>query len=182
VHHERPRAVAKVLNESFGIEKGLLTTVHAYTNSQKLLDVATKDLRDARAAAQNIVPSETGAARAVGLVIPELKGRFGGMAFRVPTPTVSVIDFTAIIKKPVDEGGDPRGDARRGQRPYEGHPSGDRRAARVDRSSRQHYSSIFSAIDTIVLENLVKVVAWYDNEWGYACRVSDLAAKIAASL
>src|SRR5688572_21087589 len=90
--------VAKVLNDAFGIEKGMLTTVHAYTNSQKLQDVGAKDLRDARAAAQNIVPSETGAAKAVGLVIPELKGKFGGMAFRVPTPTVSVVDFTAVLK------------------------------------------------------------------------------------
>ena len=91
--------VAKVLNDKFGIQKGLLTTVHAYTNTQRLQDLAAKDLRDARSAAQNIVPSETGAARAVGLVIPELKGKFGGMAFRVPTPTVSVIDFTAILNK-----------------------------------------------------------------------------------
>src|SRR5688572_4625692 len=91
--------VAKVLNDKFGIQKGLLTTVHAYTNSQKLQDVGAKDVRDARAAAENIVPSETGAARAVGLVIPELKGKFGGMAFRVPTPTVSVIDFTAVLNK-----------------------------------------------------------------------------------
>jgi glyceraldehyde 3-phosphate dehydrogenase (phosphorylating) len=91
--------VAKVLNDKFGIQKGLLTTVHAYTNTQRLQDLAAKDLRDARSAAQNIVPSETGAARAVGLVIPELKGKFGGMAFRVPTPTVSVIDFTANLNK-----------------------------------------------------------------------------------
>src|ERR687884_289439 len=92
--------VAKVLFDRFGIQRGLLTTVHSYTNSQRLLDVAAKDLRDARAAALNIVPSETGAARAVGLVIPELQGRFGGMAFRVPTSTVSVIDFTAVLDKP----------------------------------------------------------------------------------
>ena len=90
---------SKVLNDKFGIEKGILTTVHAYTNTQKLQDLGAKDLRDARAAAQNIVPSETGAAKAVGLVIPELKGKFGGMAFRVPTPTVSVVDFTAILNK-----------------------------------------------------------------------------------
>src|SRR5262245_60375961 len=91
--------VAKVLNDRFGIQRGLLTTVHAYTNSQRLQDLGAKDVRDARAAAENIVPSETGAARAVGLVIPELKGKFGGMAFRVPTATVSVIDFTAILDK-----------------------------------------------------------------------------------
>src|SRR5512143_3969550 len=91
--------VAKVLFDRFGIEKGILTTVHAYTNSQRLLDLETADPRDARAAALNIVPSETGAAKAVGLVIPELKGKFGGMAFRVPTATVSVVDFTAILNK-----------------------------------------------------------------------------------
>src|SRR5215216_3275815 len=91
--------VAKVLFDRFGLQKGLLTTVHAYTNSQRLLDVASKDLRDARAAALNIVPAETGAARAVGLVIPELVGKFGGMAFRVPTSTVSVIDFTAVLER-----------------------------------------------------------------------------------
>src|SRR5205085_11141350 len=95
--------VAKVLFDRFGIEKGLLTTVHAYTNSQRLVDLATKDLRDARAAAINIVPSATGAARAVGLVIPELQGKFGGMAFRVPVATVSVIDFTAVLEKKTDK-------------------------------------------------------------------------------
>jgi glyceraldehyde 3-phosphate dehydrogenase len=174
--------VAKVLNDSFGIERGLLTTVHAYTNSQRLLDVASKDLRDARAAAQNIVPSETGAARAVGLVIPELKGKFGGMAFRVPTPTVSVIDFTAILRKaPSKEAvretmlaaanGRMKGILRVTDEPL----------VSTDLRGDPH-SSIFSAIDTLIIENLVKVVAWYDNEWGYACRISDLAAKVAASI
>jgi glyceraldehyde 3-phosphate dehydrogenase len=174
--------VAKVLNDNFGIEKGLLTTVHAYTNSQRLLDVASKDLRDARAAAQNIVPSETGAARAVGLVIPELKGKFGGMAFRVPTPTVSVIDFTAILRKPATKesirefmlaaaGGRMKGVLQVTDEPL----------VSSDLKGNPH-SSIFSAIDTLVLENLVKVIAWYDNEWGYACRITDLAAKVASSI
>src|SRR6266704_3184070 len=95
--------VAKVLYDRFGIQRGLLTTVHSYTNSQRLLDVAAKDLRDARAAALNIVPAETGAARAVGLVIPELQGRFGGMSFRVPTSTVSVVDFTAVLDRDVSK-------------------------------------------------------------------------------
>jgi glyceraldehyde 3-phosphate dehydrogenase len=95
--------VAKVLNDAFGIEKGMLTTVHSYTNSQRLLDVASKDLRDARAAGLNILPSETGAARAVGLVIPELQGKFGGMSLRVPTPTVSIVDFTAILGRDVSK-------------------------------------------------------------------------------
>ena len=174
--------VAKILNDTFGIERGLLTTVHAYTNSQRLLDMASKDLRDARAAAQNIVPSETGAARAVGLVIPELKGKFGGMAFRVPTATVSVIDFTSILRKPATKesireamlaaaNGRMKGVLQVTDEPL---VSSDIRG--------NPHSSIFSAIDTLVIENLVKVVAWYDNEWGYACRVSDLAAKMAASI
>ena len=167
--------VAKVLNDSFGIERGLLTTVHAYTNSQKLQDVGAKDLRDARAAAQNIVPSETGAARAVGLVIPELKGRFGGMAFRVPTPTVSVVDFTAVLTKEAS-----KDDIRSAMLEYaHGSMKGildvsDEPLVSTDLRGTT-FSSVYSAIDTIVLGNLVKVVAWYDNEWGYACRVADLA-------
>jgi glyceraldehyde 3-phosphate dehydrogenase len=174
--------VAKVLNDSFGIEKGLLTTVHSYTNSQKLQDVGSKDPRDARAAAENIVPSETGAARAVGLVIPELKGRFGGMSFRVPTPTVSVIDFTAILQKEAtkEEVRDAMLVAANGpmkdvlQVTDEPLVSSDLKG--------NEYSSIFSAMDTMVLGNMVKVVAWYDNEWGYACRVADLADLIAKKL
>ncbi len=174
--------VAKVLNDRFGIQKGLLTTVHAYTNSQKLQDVGAKDVRDARAAAENIVPSETGAARAVGLVIPELKGKFGGMAFRVPTPTVSVIDFTAILDKEVT-----KDDIRGAMLEYAKGPMRgilevtDEALVSTDLKG-SNSSSIFSAMDTLVLGNLVKVVAWYDNEWGYACRVADLAAMMARKL
>jgi len=174
--------VAKVLNDRFGIQKGLLTTVHAYTNSQRLQDVGAKDLRDARAAAENIVPSETGAAKAVGLVIPELKGKFGGMAFRVPTPTVSVIDFTAILEKEVT-----KDDVRAAMLEYAGGPMKgilevtDEALVSTDLKGSES-SSIFSALDTLVLGNMVKVIAWYDNEWGYACRVADLAAMIAKKL
>ncbi len=174
--------VAKVLNDRFGIEKGLLTTVHAYTNSQKLQDVGAKDLRDARAAAQNIVPSETGAAKAVGLVIPELKGKFGGMAFRVPTPTVSVVDFTAILNKEAS-----KDDIRAAMLEYaQGAMKGildvtDEPLVSTDLRGTT-FSSVFSAMDTLVLGNLVKVVAWYDNEWGYACRVADLTAIVASKL
>ncbi len=174
--------VAKVLNDKFGIEKGMLTTVHAYTNSQKLQDVGAKDLRDARAAAQNIVPSATGAAKAVGLVIPELKGKFGGMAFRVPTPTVSVVDFTAILNKEasIEE-------IRAAMLEYaNGSMKGyldvtDEPLVSTDLRGTT-FSSVFSAMDTLVIGNMVKVVAWYDNEWGYACRTADLTAKIAKSL
>jgi glyceraldehyde 3-phosphate dehydrogenase len=174
--------VAKVLNDRYGIQRGLLTTVHAYTNSQRLLDVAAKDLRDARAAALNIVPSETGAARAVGLVIPELQGRFGGMAFRVPVSTVSVIDFTAILDKEASKDEinaamrEYAGDSMAGILGYTEEPlvSSDFRG--------DTRSSIFSGLDTLVVGNLVKVVSWYDNEFGYACRLSDITAFVARHL
>ncbi len=174
--------VAKVLNDKFGIQKGLLTTVHAYTNTQRLQDLAAKDMRDARSAPQNIVPSETGAARAVGLVIPELKGKFGGMAFRVPTPTVSVIDFTAILEREAS-----KEQIREAMLEYaKGAMKGilvvtDEPLVSSDLKGSTA-SSTFSAIDTLVLGNLVKVVAWYDNEWGYACRTADLTALIASKL
>jgi len=174
--------VAKVLNDTFGIDKGMLTTVHAYTNSQKLQDVGAKDLRDARAAAQNIVPSETGAARAVGLVIPELKGKFGGMAFRVPTPTVSVVDFTAVLNKEVS-----KEEVRDAMVEYAAGPMKDILGVTdeplVSTDLRgTNYSTVFSSMDTLVIGNMVKVVAWYDNEWGYACRTADLTAMVAKSL
>jgi glyceraldehyde 3-phosphate dehydrogenase len=172
--------VAKVLNDKWGIDKGLLTTVHAYTNSQRLLDLATPDLRDARAAAMNIVPAATGAARAVGLVIPELQGKFSGMAFRVPTPTVSVVDFTALLSRDVAieevnaavkeyADGPMKGIVEYTELPL----------VSTDLKGNSH-SSIFSALDTIAVGgNLVKVVSWYDNEWGYACRVADLVDFVA---
>jgi glyceraldehyde 3-phosphate dehydrogenase len=174
--------VAKVLNDKFGIQKGLLTTVHAYTNSQRLQDVGAKDLRDARAAAENIVPSETGAAKAVGLVIPELKGKFGGMAFRVPTATVSVIDFTAVLDKETT-----KEDVRAAMLEYANGPMKgilevtDEALVSSDLKGTTS-SSVFSAMDTLVLGNMVKVVAWYDNEWGYACRLADLTAMVAKKL
>ena len=172
--------VAKVLFDKFGIEKGILTTIHAYTNSQRLLDLAAKDVRDARAAALNIVPSETGAARAVGLVIPELQGKFSGMAFRVPTSTVSVVDFTALLSRDVT-----RDEVNAAMKEYaEGPMKGilgytEEPLVSMDLKGDPR-SSIFSALDTLVIGgNMVKVVAWYDNEWGYACRVADLAAYMA---
>jgi glyceraldehyde 3-phosphate dehydrogenase len=175
--------VAKVLNDRWGIEKGILTTIHSYTNSQRLLDLATKDLRDARAAALNIVPAATGAARAVGLVIPDLQGKFTGLAFRVPTPTVSVIDFTAVLAKEVTA--DEINAAMREQ--AEGQMKGildytEEPLVSMDLKGNQH-SSIFSALETLVVGgNLVKVCSWYDNEWGYACRISDVAAMVGAKL
>jgi len=167
--------VAKVLHDNFGIEKGLLTAIHAYTNSQATVDTAAKDLRDARAAAQNVVPSSTGAAKAVGLVIPDLQGKFTGMSFRVPVPTVSAVDFTALLSRDVTpaeindahksaaESGPLAGILQYTEEPL---VSTDLKGSK--------YSSIFSAVDTISLGNMVKVVAWYDNEWGYASRIADL--------
>ncbi|MCL4261188.1 MAG: glyceraldehyde-3-phosphate dehydrogenase, partial [Anaerolineales bacterium] len=174
--------VAKVLNDKFGIEKGMLTTVHAYTNSQKLQDLGAKDPRDARAAGQNIVPSATGAAKAVGLVIPELKGKFTGMAFRVPTPTVSVVDFTATLKKEATADDIRNAMVEYARGPMEGILDvTDEPLVSTDLRGTT-YSSVFSSLDTLVIGNMVKVVAWYDNEWGYACRTADLAAMMAKSL
>jgi glyceraldehyde 3-phosphate dehydrogenase len=174
--------VAKVLNDEFGIDKGFLTTIHSYTNSQKVLDVTSDDPRDARAAAENIVPHDTGAARAVALVIPELKGKFTGMAFRVPTPTVSVVDFTATLKRDVTKDevnaafkkasdGDLKGIMAYTEEPL----------VSTDLKGDEH-STIVSGIDTIVLGNMVKVISWYDNEWGYACRLADIAAFVASKM
>jgi glyceraldehyde 3-phosphate dehydrogenase len=171
--------VAKVLFEKFGIEKGLLTTIHAYTNSQRTVDTAAKDLRDARAAAENIVPSTTGAARAVGLVIPELKGKFTGMSFRVPTATVSVVDFTALLGRDAEPA-----EINAAMKEYaEGPMKGilqytEDELVSSDLKGNPH-SSIFSAVDTIGLGSFVKVVSWYDNEWGYASRVADLLKFLA---
>ncbi|CAN5135980.1 type I glyceraldehyde-3-phosphate dehydrogenase [soil metagenome] len=174
--------VAKVLNDRFGIEKGFLTTVHSYTNSQKVLDVAAKDPRDARSAAENIVPSETGAARAVALVIPALAGKFTGMAFRVPTPTVSVVDFVAKLGREVtkEEVNDAFREASmgdlRGIMDYTEEP-----LVSSDLKGDSH-STIVSGLDTIVLGDMVKVISWYDNEWGYACRLADITAFVASKL
>ena len=173
--------VAKVLNDRWGIQKGLLTTVHSYTNSQRLLDMASKDPRDARAAALNIVPSTTGAARAVGLVIPALQGRFSGMSFRVPTPTVSVVDFTADLngEVSVEDLNNAFKEAAAG--PMKGIMAyTDEPLVSMDLKGDSH-STIVSGIDTLVVGgNMVKIIAWYDNEWGYSCRVGDLAAYLAS--
>ena len=172
--------VAKVLNDVFGIQKGFLTTVHSYTNSQKTLDLVAKDPRDARAAALNIVPSETGAAKATALVIPALKGKFGGMSFRVPTPTVSVVDFTAVLDRDVtkDEVNAAFKKASEGElKGIMGYTEEPLVSMDFKGDSR---STIVSALDTMVVGNLVKVISWYDNEWGYACRLADITAFVAS--
>jgi glyceraldehyde 3-phosphate dehydrogenase len=173
--------LVKVLNDSFGIRQGLMTTAHSYTNDQRLLDMYHRDLRRARAAALNIVPTTTGAARAVSLVIPELKGKLDGIALRVPTPTVSIVDFVANLAKTttVDEVN------RAFKAAAEGKLKGileycDEPLVSTDFKG-DPASSIFDSLSTMVIGgNMVKVLAWYDNEWGYSCRLVDLVAFIAA--
>ncbi len=171
----------KVLNEKFGVVKGMMTTIHSYTNDQQVLDLPHKDLRRARAAAENIIPSSTGAAKAIGLVLPELKGKLNGMSFRVPTPNVSVTDLVAELKVSVtvDEVNAALKAAADG--PLKGILNySDEPLVSSDYNS-DPASSTIDALSTMVVEgNMVKVVSWYDNEWGYSNRVVDLAAFIAA--
>ncbi len=175
--------VAKVVVDCFGIERGLMTTVHSYTNDQSLLDVYHKDLRRARAAAQNIIPTTTGAARALALVIPELKGRFDGFALRVPTATVSIIDFVAETRQPVSvEAANAafREAAEGSLSRYLGYTEEELVSSDFRADER---SSIVDAASTMVSgDRMLKVVAWYDNEWGYSCRVADLAKYVADRL
>ena len=166
---------AKVLHDNFGIVRGLMTTCHAYTNDQRVLDLAHKDLRRARAAALNIIPTTTGAARALALVIPDLKGKFDGFALRVPTPTVSVVDFVAEVKTKtsVQEVNEAYKKAAEGKlRGILGITMEPVVSTDFKEDTR---SSIVDGLSTLVItDTLVKVVAWYDNEWAYACRCADL--------
>jgi len=172
--------VVKVLHQNFGVARGLMTTIHSYTNDQKILDVFHRDLRRARAAAINIIPTTTGAARVVGVVIPELQGKLHGIAMRVPTSVVSVVDFVADLGRNVT---------------VEEVNSAFHRAAEGELKGIVEYcdeplvssdfkgnpaSAIFDALSTMVIDgNMVKVLAWYDNEWGYSCRLADIAAYVA---
>ena len=174
--------VAKVLNDEFGIKTGFLTTVHSYTNSQRTLDTAAKEPRDARAAAENIVPSETGAAKAVALVIPALKGKFAGMAFRVPTSTVSVVDFVATLGREVTKEEVNAAFKRASEGDLKGIMGYTEEPLVSSDLKGDDRSTIVSAIDTIVLGDTVKIISWYDNEWGYACRLADIAAIVASKL
>jgi glyceraldehyde 3-phosphate dehydrogenase len=171
--------VVKVLYDNFGVSKGMLSTIHAYTNDQRLQDMYHRDLRRARAAATNVVPTTTGAAKAVALVIPEIKGKLDGVAFRVPVPTVSLCDFVADLDKEVTveqvnktfraaADGKLKGILEYCEEPL----------VSTDFKGNQH-SSIFDALSTMVLAgNMVKVLAWYDNEWGYSCRLADLVIYV----
>jgi len=174
--------VAKVLNDEFGIEKGFLTTIHSKTLSQKLLDTVANDPRDARAASENIVPSETGAARAVALVIPELKGKFTGMAFRVPTPTVSVVDFTALLGREVTKDEVNAAYKAAADGPLKGYLVYAEDPIVSSDIVTDPASCIFDATLTKVIGNQVKVVGWYDNEWGYSNRLVDLVGLVGSSL
>jgi glyceraldehyde 3-phosphate dehydrogenase len=172
--------VAKVLLDNFGIKTGLMTTIHSYTNDQVILDAPHKDLRRARSAAINIIPTTTGAAKALSLVIPELKGKFDGFSLRVPTPTVSIVDLTFQTEKPVTVAAinaafktASESDALTGILGYSEEPL-------VSSDLRQDpRSSIVDGLSTMVIgEDTAKVIAWYDNEWGYSCRIADLIALV----
>jgi glyceraldehyde 3-phosphate dehydrogenase len=171
---------ALVIHRAFGIEKGLMTTIHSYTADQRLMDLAHKDLRRARAAAMNIIPTTTGAAKAVALVIPELAGRFDGYSLRVPTPTVSVVDFVAILQKKTDtetlraELKKAAETELKGIMACEEEP-----LVSIDFKGNSNSSIVDMEFTQVLAGNMAKVVTWYDNEWGYSCRVADLAAFMA---
>jgi glyceraldehyde 3-phosphate dehydrogenase len=174
---------AKVVHDNWTIKRGLMNTIHSYTNDQRILDVAHKDPRRARAAGQNIIPTTTGAAKALALVIPDLKGKFDGFSLRVPTPTVSVVDFTAELERPAtveelndafrrEAAGDLKGILGVSDEPLVSTDfRGDSRSSIIDADSTMSLGGTF-----------VKVIAWYDNEWGYSCRVADLIAFVAARM
>jgi len=165
---------AKVVNDAFGIRQGFMTTIHSYTNDQQILDLPHKDLRRARAAAVNMIPTSTGAAQAVALVVPELKGKFDGMAVRVPTPTGSLVDFVASVERTpgkselIDAFEEAAAGPMRGYLDVSHEP-----LVSTDYVGNPH-SSIIDALATDVAGDLVKVITWYDNEWGYSCRTADL--------
>ncbi|MFL5653001.1 MAG: type I glyceraldehyde-3-phosphate dehydrogenase [Ktedonobacteraceae bacterium] len=171
---------AKVLNDTFGIEHGLMNTIHSYTNDQRILDQVHKDLRRARTAGTNIIPTTTGAARALALVIPELKGRFDGMSLRVPTVTVSMVDFVATVRKETTRDTVNNAFKEAAAGPLKGILEFTEEPLVSSDFRGDSNSSIIDGLLTMVIGgNMVKVLAWYDNEWGYSCRVADLADFIA---
>jgi glyceraldehyde 3-phosphate dehydrogenase len=174
--------VAKVLLDTFGIERGLMTTIHAYTNDQKILDLPHKDLRRARAAGVSMIPTTTGAAKAVSLVIPELKGRLDGMAIRIPTPNVSLVDLTAELSSSTTAEEINAAMKKASEGPMKGILQYvDEPLVSID-FNHDPASSCFDSLSTKVLGGkMVKVLAWYDNEWGYSCRLVDLAKYVSAA-
>jgi glyceraldehyde 3-phosphate dehydrogenase len=174
--------VAKVLLENFGVKHGLMTTIHSYTNDQKLLDLPHRDLRRARAAALSMIPTSTGAAKAIGLVLPALKGKMDGIAIRVPTPNVSLVDLVVELDKPATKEEVNEAFKKAAAGPMKGILQYSEEPLVSSDFKGNPHSSIVDAPLTAVHGTMVKVLAWYDNEWGYSVRVIDLTKKIAASL
>ena len=175
--------IAKVLNDEFGIVKGFMTTIHSYTNDQRILDLPHKDLRRARAAALNMIPTSTGAAKAIGKMIPELNGKLDGISMRVPTPTVSVLDLIVEVKKSTTK------EEVNSAFKKAAEQAGYKGILRVEDEplvsmdfKGDTYSAIVDSGETMVNDNLVKVVGWYDNEWGYSCRLAEFAEFIGTRL
>jgi glyceraldehyde 3-phosphate dehydrogenase len=175
--------IAKVIHQSFGIERGLMTTIHSYTNDQRLLDLPHKDLRRARAANLSMIPTSTGAARAVSLVLPELKGKLDGMAIRVPTPNVSLVDLVAQIQQDATEAVVNEALRKAAQEKLKGILEySEEPLVSVDLNGNPHSAILDGMLTRAMGQRLIKVMAWYDNEWGYACRVRDLTKYIAKRL
>ncbi len=170
--------VAKVLDDEFGMESGLITTIHSYTGDQRILDFPHKDLRRARACAVSMIPTTTGAAKAVGIVLPQLKGKLDGMAIRVPTPNVSVVDLVATLKRPVTKDEVNAAVKKAAEGPLEGILEYEEKPLVSTDFNGNPASSIFDAPSTYVIGNTVKVLSWYDNEWGYSSRLVDLCTKL----
>ncbi|HEX9861092.1 MAG TPA: type I glyceraldehyde-3-phosphate dehydrogenase [Nitrospirota bacterium] len=167
--------VCKVLDDKFGIVKGLMTTIHAYTADQSLQDTPHKDLRRARAAAVSMIPTTTGAAKAIGLVMPQLKGKMDGMAIRVPTPNVSVVDLVVELKKPATADAINKHLKKAAETNLKGILEySEEPLVSIDLNGNPHSSIVDATLTTVMEGNLAKVIAWYDNEWGYSCRVRDL--------
>ena len=172
--------VAKVLLESFGIKHGVMTTIHSYTNDQQLLDLPHKDLRRARAAGMSLIPTSTGAAKALHLVLPQLKGKMDGLAIRVPTPNVSLVDLTVETEKDCDVASVNAAFKKAAEGPmknilaYSVEP-----IVSIDQKGDPHSATFDAPLTTVIDKRMVKVIAWYDNEWGYSCRVRDLIKYIA---
>jgi glyceraldehyde 3-phosphate dehydrogenase len=171
--------MVKVLNDTFGVDHGFMTTIHSYTNDQRLLDLPHKDLRRARAAALSIIPTTTGAARTVGKVIPELKGKLDGFSLRVPTPDASITDFVAVLKKPATKEQVNEAMKKAADGPMKGIMKyTEEELVSTDIIGDEH-SCIFDSKLTMSMGTTVKVFGWYDNEWGFSCRVVDLLEKMA---
>ncbi len=171
---------AMVLSRTFGIRSGFMNTVHSYTNDQVILDVVHHDLRRARAAGLNIIPTTTGAAKAISLVLPELKGKLNGLALRVPTPTVSVVDLTVTLERPATAEEINRAYARASEEELKGYLGYSTLPLVSSDFKGESRSAVIDGLSTMTIGDAAKVLAWYDNEWGYSCRVADLVAYMSS--